>query len=139
MGLGGLFDPATGAGLPAHQEDFGQTLNAWGVPQGPYLMLPLFGPRTVSSGVGNLADLPASPYLRLADNSVRFGLLGVDTVSSRAGLLDLDEEVRKAYDPYGFVRDAYLQNRAYRIADGNLLPPEPEDFEDYGDEASPAP
>jgi phospholipid-binding lipoprotein MlaA len=141
VGLGGLFDPATEAGLPYNQEDFGQTLNTWGVPQGPFLMVPLLGPRTVSSAAGNVADLPASPYLQLSSNDVRFGLFGINLINSRAGLLDLDEELRKAYVPYVFLRDAYLQNRAYRIADGQLLPPEPDDFDDYGDEdeAAPAP
>lgn len=137
VGLGGLFDPATEAGLPHNQEDFGQTLNTWGVSQGPFLMVPFLGPRTVSSGVGNVVDLPASPYLQRSSGEVRIGLFGINLINSRAGLLDLDEELRKAYDPYVLVRDAYLQNRAYQIADGNLLPPEPEDFSDYGDEQAP--
>jgi phospholipid-binding lipoprotein MlaA len=138
VGLGGLFDPATEAGLQAHDEDFGQTLNTWGVPQGPYLMVPFLGPRTLSHGVGNIADLPASPYLQVNPTSVSWGVFGLNIVNSRAGLLDLDEEVRNAFDPYIFVRDAYLQNRAYRIADGMLMPREPDEFEDYGDEADPA-
>jgi phospholipid-binding lipoprotein MlaA len=141
VGLLGLFDPATEAGLPANQEDFGQTLNTWGVPQGPFLMVPLLGPRTVSSGVGNLADLPLSPYFNLSDNNLRWGLFAIDLVNTRSGLLDLDQALREAYDPYVFLRDAYLQNRAYRIADGALLAPEPDDYEDYdmgGDEPADA-
>lgn len=133
VGLLGLFDPATEAGLPANQEDFGQTLNTWGAPQGPFLMVPLLGPRTVSSAVGNVADLPLSPYVNLSDDRLRFGLFGINIINSRSAVLDLDQALREAYDPYIFLRDAYLQNRAYRIADGALLPPEPDDWDDYAE------
>jgi phospholipid-binding lipoprotein MlaA len=130
VGLAGIFDPATAVGLVEHDEDFGQTLNTWGVPQGPYLMVPLFGPYTLTHGFGTLATAPLSPYISFQNPAAGLGLYAIYSVDQRGNLLDADREVREAFDPYVFVRDAYLQNRAYKITDGTL--PEPDYEEDLG-------
>jgi phospholipid-binding lipoprotein MlaA len=134
IGLGGLFDPATEIGLRPHDEDFGQTLNTWGVPQGPFLMIPVFGPYTLTHAVGSLLDAPFSPFLSFQDPLPGLALYAVDQVDARGRFLDTDRELKEAFDSYAFVRDAYLQNRAYRIADG-VLPQADFEDEEFGDDA----
>lgn len=131
VGLLGFFDPATGMGLEAHDEDFGQTLTVWGVPQGPYLVVPVFGPRTLTHAIGNLADTQVSILNQYNDSSVRSKVGLWYIVHRRYELLDLDEEIDKAFDRYLFVRDAYLQNRNFQIHDGEVPEEEwyPEDEE----------
>lgn len=120
VGLLGLFDPATEIGLARHQEDFGQTLAVWGVGEGPYLVVPFFGPRSLTHGIGDLVDLPLTPYTGNNDLALSLGLYTVESIDDRSRLLDVDYQVREAFDPYLFVRDAYMQNRRYRISDGNV-------------------
>jgi phospholipid-binding lipoprotein MlaA len=118
LGILGLFDVATEMGLQQHEEDFGQTFAKWGLPAGPYLVIPLFGPRTVRSGIGNLADIQVNPLMQYNNTSVRDKLLLLWAVETRAALIGPDELVFEAFDPYLFVRDAYLQNREYMATDG---------------------
>jgi phospholipid-binding lipoprotein MlaA len=120
IGLLGVFDPATDVGLVQHDEDLGQTLAVWGMPNGPYLMVPFLGPRTFTHLVGSLGDNIYSPMFRYPDASLRSKLYIYQGLHRRSTLLAVDEEVRKAFDPYVFVRDAYLQNRSYLIHDGNV-------------------
>lgn len=120
IGLGGLFDPATEIGLRRNNEDFGQTLVVWGVPDGPYLVVPLVGPRTVTHGIGTLADLYVDPLIQWPNSSVSSKAGIVFIVHERSTLLSADRELREAFDPYVFMRDAYLQNRRFRIFDGEL-------------------
>jgi phospholipid-binding lipoprotein MlaA len=135
FGLAGFLDPATHAGLVKHNEDFGQTLGVWGVPEGPYLMVPFFGPRTFRSGVGSAVDLFTSPLFSIDESSIRWGLFIAYNIHARSTLLGVDQEVQRAFDSYAFVRDAYLQNREYLLYDGN--PPEEdyffedEEFDDF--------
>ena len=119
VGIAGIFDPATHIGLEAHEEDFGQTFAKWGFAEGPYIMVPLLGPRTIRSGVGTLADIQVDPTIQLQDTSVRDKILIMWTIDSRANLLPVDEQINAAFDPYLFVRDAYLQNRQFLIKDGD--------------------
>lgn len=141
IGIGGLFDPATRFGLQAGDEDFGQTLGRWGLPPGPYLMLPLLGPSTIRDGFGKAADQFAQPRSYVNDSTTRYGLTALDLVDKRAGLLDTDAVLRRSFDPYGFVRNAYLDRRRFQVYDGN--PPE-EPFEEVPvdeepvDDAAPA-
>ncbi|MGC4028130.1 MAG: VacJ family lipoprotein [Steroidobacteraceae bacterium] len=118
LGIGGLFDPATRMKLAAHKEDFGQTLGRWGVPAGPYLVLPILGSSTVRDSFGDLADefVDAKNYIK--DQRVRYGLWALDMVDRRAGLLSAGNVLEKSYDPYVFIRNAYLERRAYLIRDG---------------------
>jgi phospholipid-binding lipoprotein MlaA len=118
IGLLGLFDPATPWGLKRHEEDFGQTFAKWGIPAGPYIVVPLFGPRTVRSGIGTVADTQVNPLVLYSNTSVRDKLLILWAIESRAALIGPDELVFEAFDPYLFVRDAYLQNRKFLINDG---------------------
>ena len=122
VGLFGFFDPATRIGLKENDEDFGQTLGTWGVGEGPYVVLPLFGSRTLRSLSGDVADSPLTPLINLTDNDVdaAWALWGVYQVDKRSRLLEVDQQVFEAYDPYLFVRDAYLQNRRYRMHDGDV-------------------
>ena len=113
VGLLGIFDVATGIGLAEHKEDFGLTFARWGVGQGPYVVIPLIGPATARSGIGLIGDTALSPVVRIRDSSVRDKLLILWYVQTRAALIGPDEVAQEAYDPYLFIRDAYLQNRAF--------------------------
>jgi phospholipid-binding lipoprotein MlaA len=120
LGLGGLFDPATAAGLEHNDEDFGQTLGKWGVKSGPYLMLPILGPSTVRDTFGRIPDQFTNPLNYLEDDSTRYLIRGVDFLDLRAGLLDLDDQIERSYDKYAFIRNAWLQRREYQVTDGDV-------------------
>ncbi|MCP4001289.1 MAG: VacJ family lipoprotein [Gammaproteobacteria bacterium] len=133
LGLLGLFDVATPMGLEYHDEDFGQTFAKWGIPAGPYIVVPLFGPRTVRSGIGTLADWRVNLLNYYSNTSVRDKLLILWAIESRAALVGPDELIFDAFDPYLFVRDAYLQNRAFLINDG-IIGETDEGFDDSFDD-----
>jgi len=135
IGLGGLFDPATRIGLAENDEDFGQTLGVWGVAEGPFLVTPIFGPYTVRDLVGEVVDAPLTPYISVTNGRIdaRLGAWVIYQVDKRSRLLDVDYQVFEAFDPYIFVRDAYLQNRRYRVADGAIGDDIP--YEELEDEA----
>jgi phospholipid-binding lipoprotein MlaA len=138
FGLGGLFDPASRAGLDRHRTDFGQTLGIWGVHSGPYLMLPLLGPSTVRDAIGLLPDeyLTPSPYIKPV--WIPWTLSGIEVVDIRVGLLDQDKLLDSSYDPYALVRSVWLQRREYLIHPD--APPSPEEqFPDQGDDAGKPP
>lgn len=137
LGLGGLFDPASAAGLELNDEDFGQTFGKWGMKPGPYLMLPLLGPSTFRDSFGKLADQFTYPLYYLEDDSTRFIIRGVSLLDMRAGLLDLDEQIDRSYDRYAFVRNAWLQRREFQVTDGDIEDPSLELEE--GMEEEPAP
>ncbi|MEM7281136.1 MAG: VacJ family lipoprotein [Pseudomonadota bacterium] len=134
VGVAGIFDPATDVGLEKHDEDFGQTLATWGVPSGPYLMLPVFGPTTLRDAGGLALDIPLNPLRHYENTSVRDKLDVLYAIELRAQLLALEEQVEASLDPYIFVREAYLQNRNFQIFDGN--PPAAEIPDDEFDEIS---
>lgn len=140
LGLGGLFDPATAAGIDKNDEDFGQTLGKWGMSSGPYLMLPLLGPTTVRDGAGEVADTFTEAPHYLEDDSTRYAITAVEVVDIRAGLLDLDEQLNQSFDRYAFVRNAWLQRREYKVKDGNVEDSSLEEEEDLStDPAADAP
>jgi phospholipid-binding lipoprotein MlaA len=120
FGLGGLFDPATRAGLPRNDEDFGQTLGRWGVPAGPYLMLPFLGPSTLRDAPSLYADYLTDGRHYVGDNRVGFAFAGLSIVDRRARLIPLEEAVKEAFDPYALIRNAYLDRREYRVRDGDV-------------------
>jgi phospholipid-binding lipoprotein MlaA len=146
IGIGGLFDPATGMGLDRHLADFGETLGIWGVHGGPYLMLPFLGSSNVRDAIGLVPDyllLHEIETVKLFDNNeyVEWSLYAVEVVNRRAQLLDLDSVLDSSYDPYAVLRSAYLQRRAYLI-NGGVTPPEeefPDADMDSGDAAPAAP
>lgn len=131
FGLGGLLDPATEFGLERQPEDFGQTLGTWGVPSGPYLVLPILGPSTVRDTAALPLDrVVASPsrYLGGSTNA-QVGVTGVQLVAARAGLLSTSKLLGEvALDKYSFLRDAYLARRRSQLYDGN--PPDEEESTD---------
>ncbi len=125
LGLGGILDPATPAGLAKNNEDFGQTLGHWGVHPGPFLELPLLGPSDLRDGPARLVDAYTNPHEYIRNSGVKWGLYGLYLVDARAGLLSLEATLQQAYDPYAFVRDAYLSRRAYLVSDGKVSADEP--------------
>ncbi len=120
LGLGGFFDPASSMGLEKHDEDFGQTLGAWGVGPGAYVMLPFLGPSTIRDTSAMPADNYLDPLKEVSESSTEYGLKGLRLLVKRAELLSLEEQIENALDEYSFVRDAYLQNRKYKVYDGDL-------------------
>jgi len=106
LGIGGLFDPASDANLPVHDEDFGQTLGRWGVPPGPFLMLPLLGPSHVRDLPSNVFNRFLQPFYWYNYGNERWISLGLSLLDKRARLLPLDATLARTYDPYGFIRDA---------------------------------
>lgn len=135
IGIGGLFDPASQLGIPASDEDFGQTLGRWGVPPGPYMVLPVLGPSTVRDSAGLLADQFSDPkYYLVKDFWLKAGLTAAELLDRRAGLLGTDDLLTDSFDPYAFMRNAYLQRREFQVRDGDVPPGE--DFEIFEDEES---
>jgi len=107
-------------GLEKHDEDFGQTLGRWGVADGPYVVLPIFGPRTLRDTAGLVLDSTADPLLNIDHASTRHALTALRIVDLRADLLPADKVIEEAaLDKYTYVRDAYLQRRLNLIHDGN--------------------
>jgi len=127
FGLGGLLDPATNMRLKRVNEDFGQTLGHWGVPPGPYVVLPLLGPSTLRDTAALPVDWYGQPLRYVvSDIPVRYSLMAVRAVDSRARLLGASDLLEQgALDPYSFQRDVFLQLRRNQVYDGNP-PPEPE-------------
>jgi phospholipid-binding lipoprotein MlaA len=114
-------------GHEKHNEDFGQTLGVWGVPPGPYFIIPFLGPSTLRDAPARYVD-PNFAYSRaIGDMSVRNSLFGLDVVRTRAGLLKVERIVDEAaIDRYSFTRDAWLQRRRHHVYDGRP-PRDPED------------
>ncbi|HEY1997438.1 VacJ family lipoprotein [Paraburkholderia sp.] len=134
FGVGGLFDVATLANLPKHDNDLGLTLGHYGVPSGPYLVLPLFGPSTVRDAVGSIGAYYVNPLSYIHPDGLSWALYGVNLINTRANLLNAGDVLEgAALDKYSFVRNAYLQRRNYLLSDGRgKSSPLP----DYGDNAS---
>jgi phospholipid-binding lipoprotein MlaA len=120
FGLGGLFDPATSAGLNKNNEDFGQTLGHWGVHPGPFVELPFLGPSDLRDAPAKLVDTYTNPKQYIRNTDVKYGLWGLSLVDTRTRLLPLDDTLQHVFDPYAFIRDAYLQRRAYLVSDGKV-------------------
>lgn len=121
FGMFGLFDFATPFGFPKHEEDFGQTLGVWGVDSGPYLVLPIFGPRNVRDTGGLVVDTFTDPVTYVDDQGAQFAARFVSAVDFRASLLAAEELI--IGDKYVFMRDTYLQRRDYLINDGVIDDP----------------
>jgi phospholipid-binding lipoprotein MlaA len=124
FGLLGLIDVASDAGIPKGNEDFGQTFGYWGIPQGPYLFIPVFGPTTVRDGTGVVIRAYASPIGYIEDVSTRNILWTLGFIDARASALQAESLVEQAaLDRYTFIRRAYLQRRQYLVYDGKPPPP----------------
>jgi phospholipid-binding lipoprotein MlaA len=129
IGVFGLFDVATHFGLERHNEDFGQTLGVWGVKEGPYLVLPFFGPSSFRGGIGLYADYQTYPPSHMEEQSTASKLYLLEAISTRAQLLEAGDILEQAagQDPYVFVREAYRQRRRSLVRDGANAGPAPLD------------
>lgn len=137
LGLGGLIDVATRMGLDANDEDLGQTLAVWGVSSGPYVTLPFFGPSSLRDAPTRVLEFVFDPlsYVDIPWEH-EWGRRTLDVVHSRSELLALDPTLQRTFDPYAFMRDAWVQQREFVIFDGD---PPPEVLEeDFDDEELPA-
>lgn len=130
FGLGGLMDVATPGGLEKHKEDWGQTFGVWGVPSGPYVVLPFFGPSTVRDTFGTAADLETDYLFKyIPDVGLRNSITGLRVINARNTYYEAGDLLDgAALDKYSFIRDAYLQRREYQINEGRndeepLMPP----------------
>jgi phospholipid-binding lipoprotein MlaA len=139
VGIAGLFDVATKMGLKKHNEDFGQTLAVWGVGDGPYLVLPFFGPSNMRDGPALIVDWETYPPSHMKDSGTRDKMYVVEVIDKRAQLLDASDILEQAagQDPYIFVREASRQSRRNQIYDGN--PPQPPPPPGLFEEDEPAP
>lgn len=138
VGILGLWNPAKKLGWDRTEEDLGQTLAVWGVEEGPYIVLPFFGPRSVRDTVGFTGDVILDPMgmgihqLNIENNFfLGFDLTtyltrGADAVDTRTRYFSILDEMYEAQDPYVLARTAWRQNRAYDVADGNIGPTEEE-------------
>jgi len=137
IGLGGVLDPATDMRLQRYREDFGQTLGYWGVPPGPYVVLPVLGSSTLRDTVALPADWYGQPTQYLSDTAVRNSLFVMQLIDTRSRLLEVGDLLNAAaLDPYAFRRDAYLQKRLNDVYDGN--PPQSQERYDLDEDQAPA-
>ncbi len=125
VGFFGFFDPATEYGIPRNDEDFGQTLGYWGVPAGPYLVLPLLGPSNLRDTAGLVADAQVDPQRQVADTRARTWLLYgggvVNAIDARARYLGAERTLDSAAtDPYLFLKNGYSLRRKSLILDGKI-------------------
>jgi phospholipid-binding lipoprotein MlaA len=128
FGLGGLFDVATPGGLEKHKADFGQTFGVWGIPSGPYVVLPFFGPSNVRDTFGTAVDLETDYLFRMLPNvALRNSLTALRVVNARNNYYEAGDLLEgAALDKYTFTRDAYIQQRQYQIdqaKEGKESPP----------------
>ncbi len=119
FGIGGILDVATPLGIAKQQEEFGQVLGYWGVPSGPYLVLPFFGPSNIRDGLAILPNSWLSPLDSVDQDRSYWGAQGLALVDTRAGLIRAEGLI--SGDRYSFIRDAYLQRRAFLVNDGMLV------------------
>ncbi|ORU89849.1 MAG: ABC transporter [Cycloclasticus sp. symbiont of Poecilosclerida sp. M] len=130
IGVLGFMDVATDMGMPKHNEDFGQTLGVYGIGTGPYIVLPILGPKTLRDTVGLYADTFVYPIVTLKGSEALWAIIGVKIVDTRADLITAKKVLDEAsLDPYEFMRSGYFQRREYLVYDGNP-PLEDEEFLD---------
>lgn len=123
FGLFGLFDVASGWGLPQHKNDFGMTLARWGVPEGPYIILPLLGPSTLRNTLSPVIDgVYLDPIYYYPHPVAQWSAAGLRIIDERVQLLPLDSQLDEAYNPYTLMRSAYLQHRRYLLEQNNPGP-----------------
>lgn len=132
LGIGGLIDVATAQGMPVYDEDFGQTLAVWGIPEGPYLFVPILGPNTLLDAASTPIDIASDPLYHYDNSSVRDKVYGLRVIDLRMRLLTAETLLEDSKDPYLTVRESYLQNRRFQVYDGN--PPSTDEEEDLFEE-----
>ena len=125
LGIGGLFDVAGAGGMERYNEDFGQTLSVWGVPDGPYIVVPFLGPYMASDAFSVPVNYYSDLWRYYDNSSVRSKVWGLRFIERRSRLLVVDSELDESQDPYTTVRELYRNNRNFRIYDGD--PPQDAD------------
>jgi phospholipid-binding lipoprotein MlaA len=133
IGIVGIFNPAEAIGIKRTEEDFGQTLGVWGVPSGPYLVLPFIGPSNPRDGIGTVADFFVDPvnYVQFSkDNEIRLGFVIANGLTAREEAIETFDTVRTQVDPYTTVRRFYVRSRAAAIGSSD---PEPRTIEEVPD------
>lgn len=132
LGVGGLVDVASAGGMETYDEDFSQTFAVWGLPEGPYVMLPFFGPQTMLAVASLPLDFVTDLRFHIDDTGTRDRLRVLRIVDLRYRLLPADALLDDSSDPYITLRESYLQNREYQIYDGD--PPIDDDYYEFFDE-----
>jgi len=122
IGIAGIFDVATDWGWPAHDADFGMTLALWGLPEGPFLFLPVLGPSDPRDAAGFGVDIAMNPFTWVGQgatvDALGYARWGTSAVDTRARLIpDLDKIKEQALDPYATFRSLYRQHRQSQIDD----------------------
>jgi phospholipid-binding lipoprotein MlaA len=119
LGVGGLFDIAATGGMERYDEDFSQTLAVWGVPEGPYVVIPIWGPRSLLSTAALPVDFRSDLQNHFGNTSTRDKLYVLRLIDTRSRLLTTEAILMKSNDPYIAFREAFLQNRQFNIYDGD--------------------
>ena len=115
FGIAGLFDVAGRFDLPPHENGLGVTLGVWGLPQGPYLVLPFFGPSSLRSVSGVPAEIFLSPFYYVQSTPAQWGIATVGTINEGDTHREAVQMVQDALSPYDFARSAWLQHQAYLV------------------------
>lgn len=132
LGVAGIFDVASHMGLSRNDgEDFGQTLATWGVSDGPYLVLPFLGPRTLRDAAGMPVDWVTDPKTYIGHTQTSYEVKVLELLDTRASLLSLEQNI--GADKYTLYRDIYLQRREYLINDGEVEDSFGEELDDFDD------
>ena len=116
VGVAGFIDVGSRIGLERHDEDFGQTLGAWGVSTGPFLMLPIYGPSTPRGLAGKSVSSVLGGTFAIEEDDVRLGITALDALETRARYLEVEPLI--IGDRYSFIRDSYLQYQEFESSNG---------------------
>jgi len=128
IGIAGLIDVATYSGIESSPETWGQTFAVWGIPDGPFVVVPILGPRTLSGAFAIPLNFASDPTFYLDDSTEKWVLYGIRAIDTRMQFFKAEELIANSSDRYLAIRESFLQNRRFRIFDGN--PPEDDDFYD---------
>lgn len=128
FGVAGILDLATPAGFDRNDEDFGQTIAVWGVPSGPYVVVPFLGPNTLRDALMIPLNVLADPWFHVQNSSVRDKIYWLRLIDARQRLFTAEKLIKDSPDEYLTIRESFLQRRDYLIHDGN--PPVDDDFYD---------
>jgi phospholipid-binding lipoprotein MlaA len=132
LGIGGLIDVATFQGMPVYDEDFSQTMAVWGVPEGPFVFIPVLGPNTLLEAITIPVELASDLLYHYDNTSVRDKIYVLRAIDVRARVLTAEALLADSQDPYLTLRESYLQNRRFQVHDGD--PPTTEEEDDLFDE-----
>jgi phospholipid-binding lipoprotein MlaA len=133
-GILGFANVGADLGMTTYREDFGQTLATWGVPDGPYVVVPFLGPRTLRGAVTIPLFFYVDPLSLIEDDATRWAIWGVRFIDLRARLFTIDALVENSFDRYLTIRESYLQNRRFLILDGEESEEDDDFYDDFADD-----